>query len=173
MSTTQVPVPSEVELTIVKQRFGLAEVQLGDAQLAASEKVAQLYNRKPRCETRSVSLANTRKAFSLVICEYKPEAVSLNDAPIVRVVTYFLDEILIRLDVDAEGDATSFASVESSLETDWPDARQRPLNATDRVETVWLSGADELSLSHLEAASMIEYRIRDTRLADKLPWLFE
>ena len=173
MSTTQVPELAEVTLTILSQRIGLAEVHLGDDQLTAADKVAQQYNREPRCETRSIGLANTRKAFSLVICEYKPEAVLLNDAPIVRVVTYFLDEILIRLDVDAEGDTTSFTSAQSLLEADWPDAKQRPLNSTDRTETVWLSGTDELSLSHLNAASIIEYRIRDTRLADKLPWLFE
>lgn len=173
MSTTQVPEPDKVKLTVLDQRLGLAEVHLGDDQLTAAKKVAQQYNLDPRCETRSVSLANTRKAFSLVICEYKPQAVQLNDAPIVRVVTYFLDEILIRFDVDTEGDSTSFASVQSSLEADWPNAKQRPLNATDRTETIWLSGTDELSLSHNEPASITEYRVRDTRLADKLPWLFE
>ena len=139
----------------------------------AADKEGKQYNVDPRCETRSVSLANTRKAFNLAICEYKPEAVSLNDALIVRVVTYFLDEVLVRLDIDAEGDTAAYASVQSSLEADWPVAKQRPLNATERTETVWLSGTDELSLSHLEAASIVEYRIRDTRLVDKLPWLFE
>ncbi len=173
MSTTQVPVPSKVELTSVNERFGLTDVQLGDNEATASKIVSQQYNIEPRCETRGVSLANTRKAFNLSICEYKPEAVLLNDARIVRVVTYFLDETLVRLDVDAEGDAASYAGVQSSLETSWPDAKQRPLNATERTETVWLSGTDELSLSHLESASIVEYRIRDTRLADSLPWLFE
>ncbi len=173
MSTTQVPEPAEVKLTIQDQRFGLAEVYLGDDQLTAAEKVAQQYNLEPRCETRSVSLANTRKAFSMVICEYNPQAVQLNDAPIIRVVTYFLDETLIRFDVDAEGDTASFANVQSVLEAQWSDAKQRQLNASDRTESVWLSGTDELSVSHNDTASVTEYRVRDTRLADKLPWLFE
>jgi len=173
MSTTQVPPTTEVELTTTNLRFGLTQVHLGDNQVSAAEILAKQYNPEPRCESRGVSLANTRKAFNLDICEYKPEAVSLNGAPIVRVVTYFLDEVLIRLDVDAEGDVASHSNVKSSLESQWADAVQRPLNATERTETVWLSGTDELAVSHHQSASLVEYRIRDTRLAEKLPWLFE
>ena len=173
MTTTQAPVPSEVEFTIVNQRFGLADVQLGDEQSTAADIVAQQYNLEPRCENRRVAIANSRKAFSLTICEYKPEAASLNGAPIVRVVTYFLDEVLVRLDIDSEGEVSSFTSAQTALKAKWPISKQRPLDTTDRAETVWHVGTDELSLSHLEGASIIEYRIRDTRLADKLPWLFK
>jgi len=176
MSTTQVPVTTDVELTTANQRFGLTEVHLGDNQVTAAEIVAKQYNPEPRCESRGVSLANTRKAFNLDVCEYKPEAaagVMLNGAPIVRVVTYFLDEVLVRLDVDAEGDVSSHTGVMSLLKSQWTDTVDRPLNATERTETVWMSGTDELAVSHHASASIVEYRIRDTRLADKLPWLFE
>jgi len=171
MTNTQNPV--EVEITVSDQRFGLADIQLGANQSSAEPKLLDTYNQQPRCEDRAVGVEGTKQAFNMKICEYKPDAVQLGGAPVVRVVSYFLDTILVRLDIDAQGDSKVFDQSQSGLQARWPDSKQRPLNATNRDETVWASGADELTLSHLTRDKQIEYRLRDMRLVEKFPWLYQ
>jgi len=165
--------PTEVELSLSDERFGLADIHLGDLYTPTTQKLASTYSDDPRCEDRMVGVVGTRQAVGMQICEYKPKAVQVNGAPVVRVVSYFADTILVRLDIDAQGSAALLSASQNTLQSNWPTSKRRPLNATTRDETVWTSGTDELALSYLERAELIEYRLRDTRLKTKMPWLFE
>jgi hypothetical protein len=167
----QQPEPAVIELTRYDNRWGISTLQLGDATTTVDTNAAARYNAMPRCENRRVPIADTRKAFGLRICEYKPEASVLHEAPVVRVVTYSLDDSLVRLDIDTKGDQASYSAAIADVNKTWFNGEKRTLTASNRDEMVWRSGQDEMGISHHTAQSQTEYRIIDTRLAQSLPWL--
>ncbi len=162
-----------IELTRDDDRLGMTSLQLGDELEKAEPQAIKHYGDSPRCEDRRVPIGQSRKAFALRICEHKPENTALYGSVVQRVVTYYLDGTLVRLDVDADGDEAEYLAAVKRLEEQWSSAEVRALKASQRSEALWHSNQDMIGISHLASNARIEYRLRDKRLADVLPWLAE
>lgn len=152
-------------------RLGVSTLQLGDSASSVDAKATAQYSETPRCENRRVAIADTRKAFGLRICEYKPEAAVLHNATVVRLVTYSLDAYLVRLDIDTQADRANYHAALYAIDQAWFAGQKRTLSASNREERFWRSGKDELGLSHHAARSQTQYRLIDTQLPQELAWL--
>ncbi len=174
VSCTTQPQQSSVdnlELTRGEGRLGVGVLRLGDSASSIDAKATAQYNESPRCENRRVAIADTRKAFGLRICEYKPQAAVLHDATVVRIVTYSLDDYLVRLDIDTQADESNYIDALESVNQAWSAGQKRTLSASNRDETVWRSDRDEMGISYHAAQSQTQYRIIDTQLPQALAWL--
>lgn len=127
------------------------------------------YAAQPQCESRKISLQKQRKAFLYEVCGFTPENRLFSNEQPSEVVYHFIGDVLVRVDVRAEGESALLNSVKEDMASIFG-SNQSTLGkdsyqwaANERVAGVRAGTGG--------SAGNVHIRLLDETLADNAPWL--
>ena len=144
--------PAAITLNDTPARMGVGAIELGQRWAEVMSEAEQVYAAQPVCEARKIAKRNSRRAYLLETCTYEPADATLSNLPVRLVRHYFIDQILLRIDVGLIGDDADLTTVESLLSARYGDAEAM---ASDDAGTMqWQADRDEAALRLGSAAPM-------------------
>ncbi len=154
-----------------KSRIGLIDNSLGDLQSHVLARATSRFSVNPECASRKVAIRNSRKAFVEDICEFKPDQSRLLGYLVSRVVYRFIDERLLRIDVQFIDEGSALDTFKQPLIERFGNTAGTSLDSTQEVEYGWGDDRDAAALRQLAAS--VELRVWDVQLAKRANWLAE
>ena len=106
----------EIDLgDVASGRMGVANVRLGETRGAVIAASILQFGDTPVCDSRKVAIKNSRKAFLHETCEFRVAGITLVDMNVERFVCHFIDDQLLRIDLDLMGDESGMQSLANVL----------------------------------------------------------
>ena len=153
-------------------RLGLASVRLGTEQPVALTEATDMFGPQLSCGSRKIALKDSRRAYLAEICLFAPDNASIAGIPVERIAYHFIDQWLVRIDIDAPaGKKRAVQTIKNTI-----DDRHGPayiLNtASDSAQVaqesyVWQLQDDEITLSPVIAPDTTDPITVRVRLLDK------
>jgi len=97
-------------------RMGISDARLGDRRADVIENATAKFGSAPDCRTTKILVKNSRRAYAHETCSFDKATVLLNDIDIDLMSYHFIDDLLLRVDVAAYGDAGKMHAVKEELD---------------------------------------------------------
>ncbi|MBX2837001.1 MAG: hypothetical protein KTR35_09115 [Gammaproteobacteria bacterium] len=146
-------------------RMGIGDARLGDQRGSVLTAASAEFGTAPKCETKKVLVKNSRRAYALETCTFSDIQAELADIKVNNLDYYFIDDLLQRIDLLADGDSVDMEVIKSHLDKRF--GRIATVSDSDQGLYLWQNSQDQAQLQPITDSAQFQLKVIDTNAAVK------